>query len=77
MHELAHINNVCQFVLDFQKHPKKNSIYNWGKKIRLLNEPDIYVFSFFASTRALIFNKHPSCKINRRIRWPGKFTGPI
>ena len=31
VHELAHIYNVCKFVLDFQKHPKKNSRYNWEK----------------------------------------------
>ena len=58
MHELAHINNICQLVLDFQKHPKKHSRYNWEKKFRLLNEPDIHVFFCFcfffaASTRVL------------------------
>ena len=46
MHELAHINNICQLVLDFQKHPKKHSRYNW-EKFRLLNEPDIHVFFVF------------------------------
>ena len=56
MHELAHINNICQLVLDFQKHPKKHSRYN-REKFRLLNEPDIHVFFVFVFFFFCGFNK--------------------
>ena len=74
MHELVHINYYVCF--DFRKHSKKISRCNWKKKIRGVNEPDIYVFFFvfffLLQQELFIFNKHPSlnCSI------PSSSTGP-
>ena len=56
MHGLAHMINVCQFVLVISETSKKRIVDTIGKQFRLLSEPDINgfffccCFFFFAST---------------------------